>query len=79
MVFLHCLDCARAFKIGGNLDIQQLEDSRCHIHKLQADFLPPLLAGEADGRELLEVARLKLGLIADALEQQGIDDADRYL
>jgi len=30
---------------------------------------PRLLAGESDGRELLEVARLKLGLIADALEQ----------
>jgi hypothetical protein len=30
---------------------------------------PWLLAGEPDGRELLEVARLKLGMIADVLEQ----------
>ncbi len=30
---------------------------------------PRLLAGEPDGRELLEVARLKLALLADVLEQ----------
>jgi hypothetical protein len=30
---------------------------------------PRLLAGESDGRELIEVARLKLGLLADVLAQ----------
>lgn len=54
---------------GGSVEPGFAAWRRAHAERIESFGPPRLLSGETDGRELLEMLRLKLGLITDALRQ----------